>query len=235
MKAQIKFLTEGALLFGKNLVIGDLHLGIEYEFAQQGVTIPTQTKKVQSRIDKLIEQTKAKHLIFIGDVRHKIPLPSKQEQQELPGFFNHFLRSVEVSVVKGNHDGGIESLLPKKVNVYSSSGFVIGNICLTHGQAHPVEGSYDTIVIGHLHPNIEFFSEGIRMSEAVWMKTTIGEKKLIVMPAFNHLLGGYSINQKNYKKLGPLLKKADFDNADVFLLDGTLIGKLKDLRNTESE
>ncbi|MFH1327512.1 MAG: metallophosphoesterase [Candidatus Bathyarchaeota archaeon] len=56
---------------------------------------------------------------------------------------------------------------------------------------------------------------------------------LIVMPAFNDLLGGLALNAKNQEELkGPLLKceGADLNRAEVFLTDGTFIGTLKDLK-----
>ncbi|MFX1486557.1 MAG: metallophosphoesterase [Promethearchaeota archaeon] len=54
---------------------------------------------------------------------------------------------------------------------------------------------------------------------------------LIILPAFNHLLGGLPLNLREPKLLGPILQ-ADSEgvrNADAFLLDGSRLGKIKDL------
>jgi len=52
------------------------------------------------------------------------------------------------------------------------------------------------------------------------------------MPAFNHLIGGMAFNSKDFEPLGPLLKNEVFNwkKAEVYLLDGTLLGSLKDLK-----
>ena len=60
-----------------------------------------------------------------------------------------------------------------------------------------------------------------------------GKLEIIIMPAFNNLLGGTPINVKITKDelLGPLLKN-DFINmkmAEIYLLDGTYLGKLKNI------
>jgi len=237
---KIKFLTEGVLVFDKNMVIGDLHLGIENDLARKGISVPSQTKTIQKKITRLISKYKIKHLIFIGDVRHRLPLPSRQEERELPSFFRHFIKKVKVSVIKGNHDGRIEDLLPNAVNVYPASGFIIDNIYMSHGHNKPIPTAKEcsTFIIGHTHPVIEFWSSGVRMTETVWiishgcmeLQGNAGTPiKVITMPAFNSLLGGVAVNSKKYKISGPILKNTDFKNSEIILLDGTYIGKLKDL------
>jgi putative SbcD/Mre11-related phosphoesterase len=59
--------------------------------------------------------------------------------------------------------------------------------------------------------------------------------KLIIMPSFNKILGGQPINIKNrYDEnlyFGPILRSKSIimDEAEIYLLDGTLLGKLDDL------
>ncbi|MFX0068939.1 MAG: metallophosphoesterase [Candidatus Hodarchaeota archaeon] len=57
------------------------------------------------------------------------------------------------------------------------------------------------------------------------------QPNLIIMPTFNHLLGGLPLNLKKPKLLGPLLQ-ADSDSVregGAFLLDGSYLGRIKDL------
>ncbi|MFX1294339.1 MAG: metallophosphoesterase [Promethearchaeota archaeon] len=56
--------------------------------------------------------------------------------------------------------------------------------------------------------------------------------EIIIMPAFNDLLGGIPFNTKDSKFIGPLLKSnlLNIDEAEVLLLDGTLLGKIKEIR-----
>ena len=241
----IKFLTEPALLIGNVLVIADLHIGIEYEIFHSGITIPSQVERLEKRIDALIKQTKAKHLVILGDVKHQVPTISWQEYREIPDFLNHF--KIKISIVKGNHDGNIERLT-SNADVYEPSGFKIKDVLLTHGQAWPNEKDLNAkyMVMGHVHPAVEFWTENFRSAEPCWLKCEINNKKLkekfgiktgfkqgIVMPAFNHLIGGMAFNSKDFEPLGPLLNNEvlKWKEAEVYLLDGTLLGNLKDLKN----
>lgn len=242
----MKFLTEPALLIGKTLVVTDLHLGIEYEISKSGITVPSQVERIEKRIDKIIKQTKANHLVILGDVKHQVPNISWQEYKEIPVFLEHFSK-IKVSIVMGNHDGDIQRLAPSDVDVYKPSGFKIGDFLLTHGHAWPdrkdLKAKY--LVMGHVHPAIEFFTGNFRSVEPCWLRCEINNKRFeekfgiktvfkqgIVMPSFNHIIGGMAFNSKDFEPLGPLLKNEvlKWKDADVYLLDGTSLGNLKDLK-----
>lgn len=245
---KIKFLTEPALLIeNKVLIIADLHIGIEYEIFQSGITIPSQVERLEKRIENLIKQTKAKHLVILGDVKHQVPNISWQEYKEIPKFLEHF-SNIKVSIVKGNHDGNIERLARRDIVIYEPQGFRIDDFILTHGQAWPNKNDLNAeyLVMGHVHPAVEFWTENFRTIEPCWLKCEIDNKKLeekfgiktklkqgIVMPAFNHLIGGMAFNSKDFEPLGPLLKNEvlKWKESGVYLLDGTYLGNLKDLKS----
>jgi metallophosphoesterase superfamily enzyme len=66
----------------------------------------------------------------------------------------------------------------------------------------------------------------------VKFKITIAPNpEIIIMPAFNDLLGGIPFNRENSKFIGPLLKSnsLNLNNAEVILLDGTILGKIKEI------
>jgi putative SbcD/Mre11-related phosphoesterase len=233
----------------KAIIIADLHLGIEHEIFNSGIKIPSQVDRLEKRIDELIRLTRAKHLIILGDVKHQVPNISWQEYKEIPKFFEHFSK-IKVSVVKGNHDGNIERLTPKEVDIYEPSGFKIDKFLLTHGQAWPDKNDMDAeyLIMGHVHPCIEFFTEGFRSTEPCWLKCEIDNKKLfekfkiktklkqgIIMPAFNHLIGGMAFNSKEFEPLGPLLsnKVLKWKESEVYLLDGTFLGNLNKLKSKQ--
>jgi putative SbcD/Mre11-related phosphoesterase len=65
--------------------------------------------------------------------------------------------------------------------------------------------------------------------------------QILIMPSFNDFLGGRPINmskaQRNYqpqKTIGPVLRSdaVDLENSEVYLLDGTYLGTLNQLRNS---
>jgi len=65
-------------------------------------------------------------------------------------------------------------------------------------------------------------------------------KEILIMPSFNDFLGGRPINETRSRKeigaealIGPVLRSeaVDVDNAELYLLDGTYLGTLNQLRN----
>lgn len=229
------------------LVVADFHLGIEYELLEKGINLPSQTKKMLSHLQNLLNKYEINHLIILGDVKHKIPFASKQEYFEIPKFFNALKEKIEkIDLVVGNHDGNIRNIV-KDINIHPSTGFCIGNIGLYHGHTWPSEEVIrcKTILTAHNHPTILFVDKlGSRSVERCWVRANfiplqtkknsryqkIG-KEFIILPAFNGLLGGTPLNEKKSKLLGPVPKKMiDLESAKIYLLDGTFLGKLNDLR-----
>jgi hypothetical protein len=242
---------EPALLIepDKILVIADLHIGLERELARKGIHVPSQLMKLQDRLFGIIEKTNAEHVIILGDIKNEYAGTSWSDLADVPAFFSRLTEKVKVTVVKGNHDGGIEAVVPKNVEVHEPEGFVLGGILFTHGQAWPEKSdlSAKTLVMGHIHPAIEFWSSGARSVEPVWIRAPVNRTELerkfktevaletaVIVPVFNHLAGGAAFNSSGFKPIGPLLSKViDWKNGEAFLLDGTYLGKIKEIEIKE--
>ena len=219
----LKFIVnEPALLIDKTLVIADLHIGMEYELLHSGFNVPSQGEVMLKKIKRLLKENKCRELIIIGDVKHTIARLSWPEQEEISEFFRPLERITKVSVVKGNHDGNIERYAS---NVHPTYGFDYNGYWIMHGHARPPkEAAGKTIILGHMHPIVEFRdSLGGRLSERVWIRTD----RIIVMPAFNDLLGGIDVRQP---LLGPMKKQIDPKKAELYLLDGLYLGKISQLK-----
>jgi hypothetical protein len=227
------------------LVIADLHIGLERELARKGIRVPNQLLRMQERLFRIIESTGAKRVIILGDVKNEYAGTDWSDLTDVPAFFSRLTEKVKVSVVKGNHDGGIESIVPKDVEVHEPEGFVLGDILFTHGQAWPDKNALGakTLVMGHIHPAVEFWSSGARSLEHAWVRAPVDKKALekrfrcpvalgtaIIVPVFNHLAGGVAFNGRDFRPIGPLLSKAvKWKEGEVTLLDGTYLGKLGSL------
>lgn len=64
-------------------------------------------------------------------------------------------------------------------------------------------------------------------------KVRIGKPQMVLMPAFNDLLGGLPVNAEAPKSLlGPLLRTGavKIDGFEVYLIDGTFLGEVRFLR-----
>lgn len=205
------------------LVMADIHIGITREIWEKGVSLPPQIASLAERVNKLKKLTGTKRLIIIGDVKHKVPGIALGEFRDVPEFFEKIAYR-NVVVVKGNHDGNIERLLPDNVRVKKS--LALGECLLTHGHRN-VKTNKKIIVIGHNQPHVRFVDE-MRASyvEPVWVIGRLGGKlsgkRLIIMPAFNDLCGATLVNKDEL--LGPIAKNLIKRSAHCFLLDGTDIG-----------
>ncbi len=60
----------------------------------------------------------------------------------------------------------------------------------------------------------------------------MGDATLIIVPAFNDLVGGVSMNRLETRLLGPLLRSrgVDFAEAEAYLTDGTFLGTITQLQ-----
>jgi putative SbcD/Mre11-related phosphoesterase len=242
----MKFLTnEPALLADRTLVIGDLHIGIEYDFRKSGIYIPSQTGVMASRISRLLKETKARKLVILGDIKHKVPGISWQELREVPEFLSMLGKKVPVEIVPGNHDDGLADIVPN-LKIHPSSGFLLGRVYLCHGHSWPSAEflNADYVVTAHRHPLVEIRDRlGCSWRYPVWVraglnKSGIAEKfpeakgrlpGLVVMPAFNTFAGGLPVNlQKHMRQekeyVGPLIRSAEMKKAKLYLLDGTYLG-----------
>lgn len=220
-----------ALLMDDTLVIADLHIGIEHAFRTKGYRLSSQTAKLKRAILQLVDRHRPKRLVILGDVKHNIPGISHQELGEIPWLFEALSTHIDVEVVLGNHDGNLRRLIPQAVRVHPK-GMWCDTAYLTHGHRKLDDLKCSTLVIAHNHPVVLFVDDmGFRHSEPCWLRLKSDKMafELIVMPAFNRLCGN-PVNVKNSRLLGPLSKMFVLDRADVYLLDGALLGKLSDLR-----
>jgi len=236
------------------LVVGDLHLGIEGEFAAKGVSLPSQIPQTKERIVKIIKKKKPSRLIMLGDVKHGVPIASLQEWRELPQFFEDLMKLLPVEIVPGNHDGDIGGMVPRGVMIHRAGGILLGKrkpVGLIHGHAWPAPElmKAELLVMGHNHPAVEFRDKlGGRIVEPVWLKAKLRKTKLpknlqqaihgkppdvLVMPAFGGLVGGIAMNRTLPREpIGPLFKSGavKLDDAEAYMLDGTFLGKISGLR-----
>jgi hypothetical protein len=236
---------------GRHIVAGDLHVGIEQELERRGIRIPDQTDRTLERLSKLIEERKPDGLILLGDIKHQVPSADKWEARHVFRLLDALSDMVPVTIVAGNHDGGIARMAPERVRRVSSlviadtrSGRA-GQVGLVHGHAWPPEElmKCDVLVMAHTHPSVLLRDEcGRPLTEACWLRARFRKKEtkghyvppypeLIVMPAFGDLRSGLPVNEGQARLLGPLFRNGlvDLPGARVYLPDGTFLGAVRDL------
>lgn len=232
----------------RTLVVGDLHVGIEGELHRSGVHIPSQTGELRDRLEALVDEQDAERLVVLGDLKDTIARASSQEQRELPTLFEGLPAGVEVHLVPGNHDAGLEDHL-EGVTVHPARGTTLaGEVGLAHGHTWPGDDvmACPRIVLSHNHPTVLLRDEvGGRHKEPCWVRATFTEAardeypdlpddaRLVLVPAFNPLLGGTPLNGREGEPLlGPLFGNdlVDVDEARIWTLDGVDLGTVDNLR-----
>jgi len=227
------------------LVVADLHIGMEHELFLAGAKIPGKTPGILNDLITLLEESKAGKLIIAGDLKHNIPVSSFREEREIPRLIDALFEHVdEIHLTPGNHDGGIRKFLPGDVRLHSSKGFTLGDYGIWHGHCWPSEEvmASRTALMGHVHPQVAFVDRvNARSAERCWLRgkwnrertaERYGEvgKNWVMLPAFNDLVGGSHVNDESQRRIGTVMRNglADVRDAEIYLLDGTNLGKVKD-------
>jgi len=245
MQSELKPISNEPALFinKKILVVADLHIGIESQLREQGINTSSQTQTMTNRLITLCEKYKPKEIILLGDIKHNIPSSTIQERKDVRNFLETIQTYGIIHIIPGNHDGNIQKISPPDIIIHPSDGFVLENLGFVHGHRWPSEEIMrcKQLIIGHTHPTVMFTDRlGYKAFEPCWVKGKFIEDKLkekypdstdseiLVMPAFNPLCGGIAANQEGIT--GPIGKIIDVKNAEVYLLDGSALGKVKDIK-----
>jgi putative SbcD/Mre11-related phosphoesterase len=260
----------------RTMVIADLHIGWEMALAEKGIHVPTQMPKLLQRLENLMSTHKPERLLILGDVKHTVASAEMGEWHDVPDFFTELRKHVqEICIIRGNHDGNLEPLLPENIRILPATGIVMDGVGFFHGHRwlSPALLKCKTLVMGHVHPVVAFRDPaGFRITRQVWVKANcdknrlttvllqkhkikIGEtpeetlwsrfktkpkaSQLFIMPSFNDFLGGRPLNERGFsgkaqteRIVGPVLRSeaVDMENAEAYLLDGTFLGTLSQLK-----
>jgi uncharacterized protein len=241
--------NEPALIINDHaaMIVADLHIGIERELRDAGLSVPSQTRQMEARLHTLITNHKIHDVYLLGDIKHNIPTWTIQERSDVKFFLERLSAKATVHILPGNHDGLIERLTPPNVTIHPSSGVTLGDIGLLHGHRWPGTDLYaqETLIIAHTHPTVQFTDRlGYKSIEPCWLRgpclqdklkekdPQAGCQQLIVLPAFNPLCGGIAVNREAL--LGPVAGLLNIPETSVYLLDGTALGTIADLAESNN-
>ena len=246
----LEFIASGPALLVRNvrsvLVIADLHLGIESDLARHGLYFRSRSTERQDRVLACVDEVGPDLLVLLGDVKHMIPLLSRQEYRELPRALDSFRERVPLVVVPGNHDIGLErflqpgELLPKDGALIDGVGYMHGHTCPSPDLAGHL------IIAGHHHPLVSLRDEvGCSLRAPAYLYASLddecvgftrtqeepaGRTRVLFMPAFNEL-SGYDITRIVHDPFSPLSRCMIQASAEIFLTDGTLVGPISSVED----
>jgi putative SbcD/Mre11-related phosphoesterase len=222
------------------LILSDLHIGIENELRGYGVLTNSQTSRMKNLIQDLCKTFHPKEIFILGDVKHTIPSTPFYEKKHLYEFLASIQRYAQIHIIPGNHDGNIQKIIPSDIILHGSDGYQKDDFAFIHGHRWPnkeiMQCNY--LFCGHTHPTVKLTDRlGYHSYEPCWIKSPIkkvqiqkkyssfnSEMIMIIFPVFNPICGGIAVNEEGV--LGPIQHMLNEDKAELYLLDGTLLGGL---------
>jgi putative SbcD/Mre11-related phosphoesterase len=219
------------------LVVADYHAGIEVGLRRDGVELRSNAENRRERLLRLLVDTDADRVVFLGDLADAIGEPTGAERIELRTLLETVTERVPVTITKGNHDGNIEAVADDidDVTVVDGPGTRIGDVGFCHGHTWPDDdvAAAPTLCTAHEHPQVRLEDEvGGSRTERVWLRGGIDSAgfpeydemgdRMVVCPAFNDRSGGTFVNEAD-DFLSPFLPEGLAD-GEAYLLDGTRLG-----------
>jgi metallophosphoesterase superfamily enzyme len=241
-----RFIVPGpALLIERSikvLVVADPHFGAESGLAHRGVHIGSYSAARFKRLCACIDTAEPDLLVLLGDVKHSIPVTTRQEHAELPGILDALRERVPLRILPGNHDAGIERFC-EPGELLRKEGAVIDGTGYLHGHTFPAPDLLGHLLVaGHHHPVVHIYDEvgcALRAHPA-YLLAELDEpclkmkvpapapdaSRVLLVPAFFELAGGLDVREIPASGLSPLSRCIRTDDAEVFLQDGTYIDTL---------
>ncbi|WP_117591211.1 metallophosphoesterase [Haloprofundus halophilus] len=231
------------------LVVADYHAGIEVGLRyERGVELASNADARRERLLSLLDSTGASRVVVLGDIGHRIGDPKGEEHRELEALFDALdSRNVPLTLVTGNHDGGVADAFEDRIDATPGDGVRMGNVGFLHGHTWPnreVLGA-ETICMGHEHVTVKLQdSVGGGRVEPAWLRGPLrrdvfaehlgvegddsddfewADPELVVFPVFNERSGGTWVNVEGQEFLSPFLP-GGLESGELYLLDGTRLG-----------
>lgn len=208
------------------LLAADLHLGYEEALAAQGVFLPpAQYSEIRELLTSMVEESGARRLILLGDVKHEFGDVTRMEWRETLSLLEFLQRDfgLRVEVVRGNHDNYLAGVL-KRLGVPLHDPYLLEDgWLLMHGHLPPPMEFYsdkvERLAMGHEHPAILLRDElGAKLKLKAFLSGEHSGKAVYVLPALSPLMPGTEVNVDR-SLLSPLLKDAEIDAFRVYAVD----------------
>lgn len=169
------------------LFIADIHFGKVAAFRAAGLALPPgSTSAALARLDRVLAETRAAHVVFLGDFLHSKDARAAQTFARI-GEWRAANTALKITLVRGNHDAKAGDP-PSDWNINAiDEGDVLGPFCLAH---HPEPDARGYVLAGHVHPAIRLqgaANDSLRLP-CFWFG-----KRVAILPAFGEFTGTYTV------------------------------------------
>jgi putative SbcD/Mre11-related phosphoesterase len=207
-------------------VASDLHIGLEDELWRQGLTFPLDEERMlTSRLEEVLDEFRPSIFVLAGDILHSFSRMGRAVADEFESIMSMLEEKCDVILLKGSHDTMLSVLRESPLERYDLEGFTIA-----HG--HDNIDYHGDLVMGHEHPVIQIEME--RLPCFLFGRSVINGEDLMVLPAFNPLCQGITINRaEGGDMLSPLLREVNVEQlCPIVEVEGEVLifPRLQELR-----
>jgi len=202
---KIRVLYDSLVVNNEILVVGDMHIGYEDQFASRAVFPNVQLKNIISKFNKIFrildnEGIGVKQVVILGDLKHDFRRISDQEWAETLKLIDYLDGKIKegekekIVVIKGNHDNILEPILRKREKVRLKDVYEVGGVCFLHGDRWSNRCLNSKIlVMGHLHPAITLSDKYKREKFKCILRGKWKKKEVYVLPSFSSVSFGHDL------------------------------------------
>lgn len=176
------------------LLVADLHLGKINHFRKAGIPVPTKANdRNWELILHLIETTKPKRVIFLGDLFHS---HYNEEWEVLRHLIKNF-PAVSFELVIGNHDILSDNQYARSKLKLHREKLREGPFVFSHHPMEEIEGDWYNLA-GHIHPGVLLQGKG---KQAVTLPCFYFGERQGILPAFGSFTGLARIQPKKEDRI----------------------------------
>ena len=198
-------------------VVSDVHIGLAETLYRQGLHFPLHEEETLiERFEAILDRFNPAVFVLDGDIFHAFDRVSRSVVETFEVVLATLRSECEVILVTGSHDTMLPAVAGGTVERYDRGGYTV-----VHGDK-AVE-NHGALVIGHDHPAIEI--DMARFPCFLYGEGVFGGKDLVVMPAYNPLSPGVTINHMQRRDfLSPILRRVDPGSLQpVVEVDGEVV------------
>lgn len=172
------------------LVVADAHIGKAATFRARGVPVPEGTTHVNlTRLAALIEATRPRRLVFLGDLLHAREAHGAETMRQFAHWRAQHAR-LPITLVEGNHDRHAGAPPPALDIEVVDEPWRLQGIAFCH-HPQPIVGA--SVVAGHLHPCVRLTGAA---NDTVRLPCFWQRAGLLTLPAFGEFTGGAAIRRE---------------------------------------
>jgi uncharacterized protein len=193
--------------------VADVHVGIEAAVQAEGFYMPLdEDRMLLDKFKSIVQRFSPKVMVLNGDVLHEFHRVRRNAQKSFDHIMLALLSSVdEIVIILGSHDKMMDVALTDIDGVHGEQSYLAGGVLFCHGDVIPLrakDADVKLIVIGHDHPSLDV--ELKKEPCYLYGKNAWHGKDVLVLPAFNPLCAGTSINRlDSWDFLSPFIKESD--------------------------